>query len=98
MALISKIGFTQLLGTVRHWTISEANGNRLLEFRLKGTQFLRCLHLKWRDKTGDKETVIPVPNRRSYFGRDVPDDIDDCEQVRRWTLGWPKEALAIAET
>jgi hypothetical protein len=98
MMLISRIGFDKLLGTMRHWTISEANGNRLIEFRVKGTQFLRALHLKWRDKTGDKETVIPVPNRRSYFGDDCPDDIDDCEQVRRWTLGWPKEALAVAET
>jgi hypothetical protein len=98
MALLNKIGFTRLLGTARHWTISEANGNRLIEFRVKGTQFLRCLHLRWRDKVGEKETVIPVPSRRSYFGNDCPADIDDCEQVRRWTLGWPKEALAIAET
>ena len=98
MTLISRMGFDKLLGTVRHWTISEANGNRLIEFRVKGTHFLRALHLKWRDKTGDKETVIPVPSKRSYFGADCPDDIDDCEQVRRWTLGWPKEALAVAET
>jgi hypothetical protein len=98
LALISKIGFARLLGTVRHWTISEADGNRLIEFRVKGTQLVRGLHVKWRDKTGEKETVIPVPNKRAYFGNDVPDDIDDCEQVRRWTLGWPKEALAVAET
>jgi hypothetical protein len=98
MAIISKIGFVKLLTSARHWTISEANGNRLIEFRVKGTQLVRALHLKWRDKTGDKETVLPVPNRRSYFGADCPDDIDDCEQVRRWTLGWPKEALAVAET
>jgi len=98
LALISKIGFTRLLGTVRHWTISEANGNRLVEFRVKGTQLVRGLHVKWRDKTGEKEMIIPVPHRRSYFGNDVPDDIDDCEQVRRWTLGWPKEAMAVAET
>jgi hypothetical protein len=39
-----------------------------------------------------------ISHRRSYFGDDVPEDIDDCEQVRHWTLGWPKEALAIAET
>jgi hypothetical protein len=98
MALISKIGFTRLLGNVRHWTISEASGNRLIEFRIKGTQLARGLHLKWRDKTGKKETILPVPHRRSYFGTDVPADIDHCEQVRRWTLGWPKEATAVAET
>ncbi|MGH7844511.1 MAG: DUF6745 domain-containing protein [Candidatus Binatia bacterium] len=98
LTLINKIGFSRLLGTVRHWTISEANGNRLLEFRVKGTQLVRGLHVKWRDKTGEKETIIPVPSRRSYFGEDCPADIDDCEQVRRWTLGWPKDALAVAET
>lgn len=98
LTLISKIGFQQLFGAVRHWTISEANGNALLEFRVKGTQLVRVLRLKWRDKTGDKETIIPVPSRRSYFGDDCPDDIDDCEQVRRWTLGWPKEAMVMAES
>ena len=98
LTLINKIGFTRLLGTVRHWTISEANENRLLEFRVKGTQLVRGLHLKWRDKTGEKETILPVPSRRLYFGADCPDDIDDCEQVRRWTLGWPSDALAVAET
>lgn len=98
LALITKVGFSKLLGTVRHWTISEANGNSLLEFRIKGVQFLRALHVKWQDKTGQKETVLPVPSRKSEFGPDCPEDIDDCEQVRRWTLGWPREALAVAET
>ena len=56
------------------------------------------LHLKWRDKTGDKETFLPVPRTMRQFGDDRPDNINDCEQVRRSTLGWPKEALAIAET
>ncbi|HEV8724457.1 MAG TPA: hypothetical protein VGW77_27885 [Candidatus Binatia bacterium] len=98
LALISKVGFSRLLGTVRHWTISEAHGNSLIEFRIKGIQFLRALHVSWQDKTGQKETVLPVPSRRSEFGADCPDDIDDCEQVRRWTLGWPKEAMAVAET
>lgn len=83
MTLIRKIGFTRLLGTVRHWTISEANGNRLLEFRVKGTQLVRGLHVNRLDKAGEKETIIPVPSRRLYFGDDCPADIDDCEQVRR---------------
>lgn len=46
------------------------------------------------DKTGSKETIIPVPHRKSYFGTDIPEDSDDCQQVRRWTLGWPREAIA----
>jgi hypothetical protein len=33
-----------------------------------------------------------------YFHYDVPTDIDDYEQVRRGTAGWPKEAMAIAGT
>jgi hypothetical protein len=60
---------------------------------------LRALHLTWRDKTGRKETVLPVPRMVTQFGRnDRPRNINDCEQVRRWTLGWPKEAIAVAET
>ena len=45
-------------------------------------------YLKWRDKTGWKETIVPVPHRKSYFGTDIPEDIDACQQVRHWTLGW----------
>jgi hypothetical protein len=58
----------------------------------------RVLHVTWRDKTGDKETVIPVPRLSREFGADSPDNVNDCEQVRRWILGWPKEAMAVAET
>ena len=88
--------------------LSQANGNSLVEITIgmprrgheNGTTatLLRVLHLTWRDKTGPKETVIPVPRSKRQFGRDCPDDINDCEQVRRWPLGWPKEAIAIAET
>lgn len=77
LALINKVGFIHLLGTVRHGTISEGNGNSLIEFRLKGVQFLRALHVKWHDKIGQKETVIPVPSTRSAFGPACPQDIDD---------------------
>ena len=37
---------------------------------------------------------IPEANRADAGGRfmrireDCPDNINDCEQVRRWTLGW----------
>ena len=51
------------------------------------------LSLPWQDKTGEKETMLPVPRLARQFGEDCPDNVNDCEQVRRWTLGWPKEAL-----
>jgi hypothetical protein len=101
MAIIKKIGFTRLLATTRHRSISEADGNSLIEFKLGEKApylYLRALHLKWQDKTGEKETMLPVPRMASQFGEDCPENIHDCEQVRRWTLGWPKEAIAVAET
>ena len=58
----------------------------------------RALRLRWDDKTGPKETLLPVPQYVRDFGPDCPENIRDCEQVRRSTLGWPKEALAVAET
>jgi hypothetical protein len=107
MAVIEKFGFRRLMDTVKYRRISEANGNALLEFALpvtrarsywKGNMRFRVLHVKWRDKTGEKETVLPVPRLASQFGEDCPENVNDCEQVRRWTLGWPKEAMAVAET
>ena len=138
MAVISKVGFTRLLGTVKqksryieetcprcgeHLSItmpkraqgkkgdsaneavvlSKSNGNSLIELKLgrrprRGGSLLRLLHLTWQDKTGSKETLIPVPRTKRQFGHDCPDNIDDCEQMRRWTLGWPKEAIAVMET
>lgn len=58
----------------------------------------RVLHVNWRYKIGDKETLLPVPRLKAQFGPDCPENINDCEQVRRWTLGWSKEAIAVAET
>ncbi|MCH8054743.1 MAG: hypothetical protein IH857_01130 [Deltaproteobacteria bacterium] len=94
--------------------LSEANGNSLIELtigrrRRKGSRWdtnnrgprperIRLLHLTWQDKTGSKETVIPVPLTKRQFGQDCPDDVDDCEQVRRWTLGWGKDVEVVAET
>ena len=107
MALIQKFGFRRLMDTVKHRRISVSNGNALLEFKIPrqtGSRWdnpnlqFRVLHVTWRDKTGDKETVIPVPRLARQFGDECPEDINDCEQVRRWTLGWPKEAIAVAET
>jgi hypothetical protein len=50
------------------------------------------------DKHGKKETVLPVPRTKEQFGYDYPDNINDCEQVRRWTLSWPKDVAVVAET
>jgi len=47
----------------------------------------------WRK--GDCDTS---PRTRRQFGQDCPDNINDCEQVRRWTLGWPKDVEILAET
>lgn len=101
MAVIKKIGFARLLATTRNRIVSEVEGNSLIEFKLgigEGhNQYLRALRLKWQDKTGAKETM-PVPRLARQFGEDCPENVNDCEQVRRWTLGWPKEAMAVAET
>ncbi len=100
-AVFSKVGFMQLLNKVPHQVVSRANGNALIEFKM-GWQQLRALHLKWEDKTGSKETVIPVPRTRREFGQDFLNGrarvINDCEQVRRWTLGWAKDVEILAET
>jgi hypothetical protein len=108
-ALIAKIGFPRLLHETKHKVISKRKGNALIEFAFPGRKWapdrpgiaslrLRALHLTWRDKTGPKETMIPVPRTLRQFGDNLPDNIDSVEQVRRWTLGWPKEAIAVAET
>jgi hypothetical protein len=44
------------------------------------------------------DVSIMVPRLARQFGEDYPENVNDCEQVRRWTLGWPKEALAVVET
>ena len=108
-ALIARIGFPRLLRTAKYKTISRRKGNALVEFAFSAKKYpkfpdhlpalrLRALHLTWHDKTGPKETVVPVPRTMRQFGEDCPRNIDSVEQVRRWTLGWPKEATSITET
>src|ERR1051325_2725671 len=82
---------------LRYRTVSQHHGNRLIEFKFAGQQWrskehsridtlrFRALHLKWRGKTGDRETMLPVPRTLRQFGADRPANIDSCEQVRRWT-------------
>jgi hypothetical protein len=107
MALMQKFGFRRLKGIVKHRRISEANGNALIEFKIPAHDekswrnphlHFRVLHVTWHDKNGEKETVIPVPRLARQFGDECPDNTNDCEQVRRWTLNWPKEVVAVAET
>jgi hypothetical protein len=31
-------------------------------------------------------------------GVECPDNINDCEQVKRWTLGWTMDVDLLAET
>jgi hypothetical protein len=101
MAVLRKFGFNRLLSRVPNRVISRAGDNALIQLKYGDKTwptYFRVLHLKWHDKTGPKETILPVPRTLREFGADRPDNINDCEQVRRWTLGWPKEALAVAET
>jgi len=88
-AVIKKCGFAHFLKHLPNKVISKDDSNALVEFNLGQGLSVRGLHLSWHDKTGGKETVIPVPSERKYFGEDCPDNIDDCEQVRRWTM-WSK--------
>jgi hypothetical protein len=109
-ALLGKYGLERMVKNIKHRTISKLKGNALLEFVIPGRKWespekrgiatlrMRMLHLKWKDKTGDRETLLPVPRIQSQFGDNRPSNIDSCEQVRHWTLGWPKEAIAVAET
>ena len=93
---MSKIGFQRIVRKLKYRIISKANGNSLIEFHF-GNLTVRALHLVWVDKHGEKETILPVPRTREQFGY-YPDNINDCEQVRRWTLGWSKEADVVSET
>ena len=104
LAIIKKFGFRRLMDTIRYRIVSTADGNSLMEFTIHPTgkrswvPRFRALQLTWQDKTGAKETFLPVPRLARQFGEDCPEDVNSCEQVRRWTLGWSKEAMAVAET
>ena len=98
MAVINKIGFARMLGKLPHKVVSEQVGNSLIEFDLNG-QPIRALHLRWAVKGGEaEETVLPVWRTKEEFGQYGPDDPDDFEQVRRWTLGVGKNDTIIFES
>ena len=90
MAVIKKIGFLRLKEKLPTKTVSKTQSADLLEFDL-GEIKVRGLHVKWDDKfLNHLETIIPVPRTKEQFGEDCPENIDDAEQVRKWTL-WMKQ-------
>ena len=100
MALIGKIGFGRLLGRLKHKQISRgvSEGNSLIEFDLGNGDLIRALHLRWITKDGIQQTVLPVPRTKEQFGSDAPDNIENFEQVRRWTMGVGMDAEIVAES
>lgn len=99
-AVIKKCGFGRFRQHLKNNIISKANGNELIEFDLGNDMKVRGLLLRWADKHDSKETVLPVPRTKEQFEKtgDIPDDINDCEQVRKWTMGLKKSDQLIIET
>ena len=102
MAVISKVGFQKFKEKIPHIVVSAKHNNELLEFEL-GDEKVRGLLVRWTDKFADKQTILPVPKTREEFLQwrgdedDLPDDINDCEQVRISTFpGLIKKARAEA--
>ena len=100
MAVISKIGFARMLGKLPHKQIGRgvAEGNFLIEFNIGNGNLVRALHLRWITKDGVEQTVLPVPRTKEQFGQDAPGNINDFEQVRRWTMGIGMDAEIVAES
>lgn len=75
LAIIKKFGFRRLMDTIRYRVISRADGNSLMEFTIHPTgkrswvPRFRALQLTWQDKTGAKETFLPVPRLSSVRRR-----------------------------
>ena len=111
MVLLEKYG-PKLLDDVEHKVISKkGNGSlfglesphtRLIEMNWDGYQKIRMLHLRWKDKNGERhETLIHVPAAAREFqilGSVPPENIDDCEEMRRWVMRLNPEDSLIKET
>ena len=102
MAVIKKCGFEHFKKHLPTQTISQCSSADLLEFDL-GEAKVRGLLVKWDDKfEKNKQTIIPVPTTHEQFaGVDkdcIPENINDAEQVRRWTLGLDNKAELVQET
>jgi hypothetical protein len=98
MAIIQKCGFLRLKNQIPNKLISKTNSADLLEFDLQGMK-VRGLYVRWKDKyDAPLETIISVPRTKTQFGEDCPEDVNDAEQVRRWTLHMKPEERLIVET
>ena len=86
----------------RKWLNFESSWIRLIEMTWDGYEKIRMLHLKWKDKDGKRhETLIHVPATAREFqrlGQKPPDDIDDCEEMRRWVMRLNPEDMLVKET
>jgi len=102
MAVINKCGFDRFLGKLEHKQISKSDTSELLDITLNEDLIVRGLLVKWDDKhEKDKHTIIPVPRTReqyAHISNEIPDNIDDAEQVRRWTLGLSPAHKIVMET
>jgi len=93
--VVSKKGDGKRLGFESPWI-------RLIEMMWDGYERIRMLHLKWKDKDGKRhETLIHVPATNGEFqrlGQKPPEDIDDCEEMRRWVMRLNPEDVLVMET
>lgn len=111
MVLLEKYG-AKLIDDMPHKVVSkkgtralfgfEKPHTRLIEMTWEGFEKIRMLHLKWRDKERkDHETLIHVPATLWEFQRlnqKPPENIDDCEEMRRWVMRLNPEDMLIKET
>ena len=111
MVLLEKYG-AKMLDDLPHEVVSKkGNGKwlsfespwiRLIEMVWEGYERIRMLHLKWKDKDGNRhETLIHVPATALEFqrlGQKPPDNIDDCEEMRRWVMRLNPEDVLVMET
>lgn len=111
MVLLEKYG-SKLLDDLPHKVISkEGDGSlfgfespytRLIEINWDGYQEIRMLHLKWKDKNGERhETLIHVPATEREFrslGHEPPKNINDCEEMRRWVMRLNPGDTLVRET
>ncbi len=99
-AVIKKCGFGHFRKHLKSKIVSSSNNNELIEFDLGDSMIVRGLLVRWTDKHDSKETILPVPRTREQFQStgDIPDDINDCEQVRKWTVYAGNGDHFLAET
>ena len=110
MVLLEKYG-AKLLDSMPHRVVSKRGSKlfgvispdtRLIEMTWDNYERIRMLHLKWKDKDGTRhETLIHVPATKREFqllGQKPPEDIDDCEEMRRWVMRLEEGDELVKET